>query len=70
MKKLPFVPKLGKKYWTYTNYGSNNPYIIKYVWDNSGLNKQRKAFGIVFRTKQEAEAYLPKWQKKLEGLKI
>ena len=67
IEKLPFVPKIGENYYTYTHYSSNNPYISKYVWNNSGRNKQRKAFGIVFRTLQEAKDYLPIWLKRLQG---
>lgn len=68
MEKLPFVPKIGEKYWTYNSFGGNGICTCRYVWINSGINKQRKAFGLVFKTKQEAEAYLPTWQKKLKGL--
>ena len=67
IEKIPFVPKMGEKYYTYTNYGSNDPYVCKYVWNNVGIHKQRKAFGIVFRTKKEAKDYLPTWKKRLDG---
>ena len=70
LEKIPFVPKVGQNYYTYTNYGGNNPYISKYVWNNSGRNKQRKAFGIVFRTEQEAKDYLPIWRKRLKGEEV
>ena len=67
IEKIPFVPKVGEKYWTY--YNSQEIYIETYCWSNSTFDKERKLFGIVFRTKQEAIDYLPTWQKRLEGEK-
>ena len=66
IKKLPFAPKMGENYWTYTD-GDNEPYICKYIWNNLCYGKERKLFGIVFRTEQEAIDYLPTWEKRLEG---
>ena len=66
IEKIPFVPKMGEKYWTYTD-GDNEPYICKYIWNNLCYGKERKLFGIVFRTEQEAIDYLPTWEKRLEG---
>ena len=40
IEKIPFVPKIGEKYYTYTHYGSNDAYICKYVWNNVGIHKQ------------------------------
>ena len=67
IEKLPFLPKMGENYWTYTGCGDNEPYIDKYIWHNLYYDKERKLFGIVFRTKQEAKDYLPTWLKRLEG---
>ena len=67
MEKVPFMPKLGEKYWTYNSFGGIGMCACKYVWSNSGLNKQRKAFNIVFKTKQDAINYLPTWEKFLQG---
>ena len=66
IEKIPFAPKIGEKYWTYTD-GDNEPYICKYIWNNLCYGKERKLFGIVFRTEQEAIDYLPTWEKRLEG---
>ena len=67
IEKIPFRPKMGESYWTYTGCGDNEPYIDKYIWHNLYYDKERKLFGIVFRTKQEAKDYLPTWLKRLEG---
>ena len=66
IEKLPFVPKVGEYYWTYDN-GFALPVIECYSWGNSSFDKERKLFGIVFRTEQEAIDYLPTWEKRLEG---
>ena len=48
IEKIPFVPKIGGSYWTY--YNSQEIYIEKYCWNDSTFDKERKLFGIVFRT--------------------
>lgn len=62
IEKIPFTPKVGEYYWTYSDI------ICRYEWDNTTFHKERKILGIVFRTEQEAKDYLPTWQKRLEGL--
>ena len=66
IEKIPFVPKMGENYWTYSA-GFTLPVIEYYSWGNSCYDKERKLFGIVFRTEQEAKDYLPTWKKRLEG---
>ena len=64
IEKIPFAPKMGESYWTY--YNSREIYIETYCWSNNYFDKERKLFGTVFRTKQEAIDYLPTWKKRLE----
>ena len=66
IEKIPFVPKMGENYWTYSA-GFTLPVIEYYSWGNSCYDKERKLLGIVFRTEQEAKDYLPTWEKRLEG---
>ena len=66
IEKIPFIPKLGECYWTYSD-GITLPVIAYYYWGNNCYNKERKLLGIVFRTEQEAKDYLPTWEKRLEG---
>ena len=65
IEKIPFIPKMGESYCTY--YNSQEIYIERYCWNDSTFDKERKLFGIVFRTEQEAKDYLPTWLKRLEG---
>ena len=64
--KIPFEPKMGENYWTYCA-GITLPIIECYSWGNSCYDRERKLFGIVFRTEQEAIDYLPTWEKRLQG---
>ena len=66
IERLPFVPKVGGEYWTYTD-GVYAPIIRRYNYSNGCYDKERKLLGIVFRTEQEAKDYLPTWEKRLEG---
>lgn len=63
-EKIPFVPKVGEDYWTYSDI------ICRYIWNNTIFHKERKILGIVFRTEQEAKNYLPIWQKRLKGEEV
>ena len=69
IEKIPFVPKIGESYWTYTA-GITLPVLEYYSWDNNCYDRERKLFGIVFRTEQEAKDYLPTWEKHLEGEEV
>ena len=65
IEKIPFAPEIGENYWTY--YNNQEIYIETYCWNDSTFDKERKLFGIVFRTEIEASDYLPTWKKRLEG---
>ena len=67
-EKIPFAPKIGEYYWTYSN--GINSCIGKCIWNNICYDKERKLLGIVFRTRQEAKDYLPTWEKRLDGEKV
>ena len=66
IEKIPFLPKVGEKYWTYID-DITLLVVAYYHWENSYYDKERKLLGIVFRTEQEAIDYLPTWEKRLEG---
>ena len=66
IERLPFRPKMGENYWTYSA-GFSLSTIEYYSWGNSCYDKERKLLGIVFKTEQEAKDYLPTWRKRLEG---
>ena len=69
IEKIPFQPKIGEDYWTYSD-GVNAPVIEYYSWGNNCYDKERKLLGIIFKTEQEAKDYLPTWQKRLEGEEV
>ena len=66
IEKIPFQPKVGEYYWTYACCGLRIN-IVQLSWCNDYFDKERKSFGNVFRTEQEAKDYLPTWKKRLEG---
>ena len=69
IEKIPFVPKMGEKYFSY-RAGVERPYIDQLVWANICYDRERKLLGIIFKTKQEAKDYLPIWMKRLEGEEV
>ena len=69
IERLPFIPKMGEKYWT-DSAGFTLPIIEIYSWGNSCYDKERKLLGILFKTEQEAIDYLPTWEKRLEGEEV
>ena len=46
------------------------PQKDKVEFENYCYDKERKLLGIVYRTEQEAEDYLPTWEKRLEGEEV
>ena len=67
IEKIPFVPRFGEYYFTYTDCGDLQITIVLCIWESDYSDKERKLLGIVFRTEQEAKDYLPTWEKRLEG---
>lgn len=70
IEKLPFIPKIGEYYFTYTDCGDLQITIVLCIWESDYSDKERKLLGIVFRTEQEAKDYLPTWLKRLEGEEV
>lgn len=63
-EKLPFKPKPGELYYSIDNY--NNAW--GYDWVGTTSDYTRLIAGIVFRTLEEAEAYLPTWKERISKL--
>ena len=61
--KLPFEPKTGDEYWTYSETWE----VEDWVWTYDFLDLVYKRVGIVFRTKKEAIAARPDKYKELTG---
>lgn len=62
-EKIPFRPQKGEEYYTIIN-----EQIILTSWINWTIDYTRFIAGIIFRTAEEAEAYLPTWQKRISKL--
>ena len=66
--KLPFQPKQGEEYWIIDFTHDNTPYVINPIWKEHSSDYEHKMLGIVFRTKEEAEAYIPTYLEKLKEM--
>ena len=60
--KLPFEPKLNETYWSYNSCIRADDWI----WLDSSFDYRNKMLGLVFRTKEEAENYLPTFKERLK----
>ena len=64
IEKLPFRPQIGDSYYTIIN---ENEVIIS-LWENRSIDYTRLISGVVFRTREEAEAYIPTWLDRISKL--
>ena len=62
IEREPFVPKMGETYWSY--HDEVKP--CNYTWTGCLFDCINKITGIVFRTKEEAEDYLPTFKERLK----
>ena len=64
IEKVPFRPQKGGVYYTF--------YLNKEVtyskWNDNSVDYARLIAGMVFRTEQEAIAYIPTWQERISKL--
>lgn len=59
--KIPWKPKLDERYWTLmSSLEGGKLYVLNYMWDNSVIDVALHKVGWVYRTKEEAQAALPK----------
>ena len=64
IEKLPFRPQ---KYGTYYTFYLNKE-VTYSKWNDNSVDYARLIAGIVFRTREEAEANLPTWQERISKL--
>ena len=64
IEKIPFRPQKGDNYYTIVN---ENEVIIS-LWENRSIDYTRFISGVVFRTREEAEAYIPTWLDRISKL--
>lgn len=59
--KLPWKPEKDEYYWTFKqSFEDGKLFVLNYTWDDSVIDDAFFKAGLVYRTKAEAEAALPK----------
>ena len=64
IERLPFRPQRAEVYYTIIH----NTATVSYHWADTTADYERLIAGVVFRTREEAEAYIPTWQERINKL--
>ena len=64
IERLPFRPQRVEVYYTIIH----NTATVSYHWADTTADYERLIAGIVFRTREEAEAYIPTWIERINKL--
>lgn len=64
IEKLPFRPQKDDVYYTFCL----NKEVIPSEWSDDSIDFARLIAGVVFRTREEAEDYLPPWKERISKL--
>ena len=64
IERLPFRPKRTEVYYTIIH----NTATVSYHWGDTTADYERLIAGLVFRTREEAEAYIPTWIERINKL--
>ena len=64
IERLPFRPKRTEVYYTIIH----NTATVSYHWGDTTADYERLIAGVVFRTREEAEAYIPTWIERINKL--
>ena len=64
IERLPFRPKRAEVYYTIIH----NTATVSYHWGDTTADYERLIAGVVFRTREEAEAYIPTWKERISKL--
>lgn len=67
IEKLPWEPTPRSVYWTIVFKGDGKPFATSRVWSSFSVDFSRKALGMVYRTKEEAEAHMAEDYERLTG---
>ena len=67
VKKIPWEPKKDERYYIPS---VSSQCVQKYFWHEYTLDFAMKALGMIYRTKEEAEAHLAEDYEKLTGKKL
>ena len=64
IERLPFRPQRVEVYYTIIH----NTATVSYHWGDTTADYERLIAGVVFRTREEAEAYIPTWIERINKL--
>ena len=64
IEKIPFRPQKCNSYYTIINKGE----VIISLWEDRSVDYTRLIAGVVFRTREEAKAYIPTWKERISKL--
>lgn len=64
IERLPFRPKRTEVYYAIIH----NTATVSYHWADTTADYERLIAGLVFRTREEAEAYIPTWIERINTL--
>ena len=64
IERLPFRPQRVEVYYTIIH----NTATVSYHWADTTADYERLIAGVVFRTREEAEAYIPTWIERINKL--
>lgn len=64
IERLPFRPKRAEVYYTIIH----NTATVSYHWGDTTADYERLIAEVVFRTREEAEAYIPTWIERINKL--
>ena len=64
LERLPFRPQRTEVYYTIIH----NTATVSYHWADTTADYERLIAGVVFRTREEAEAYIPTWIERINKL--
>ena len=70
IQRPSWEPKNGEIYWTIFFISDGKAFVDKLVWSGDSVDFSKKALGMVYKTKEEAEANLSKDYEKLTGKKL
>lgn len=65
--KLPWEPKTRDIYWTMMFASDEKPSAHRLVWSGDSVDFSKKALGMVYRTREEAEAHMSEDYERLTG---
>ena len=70
VKKKPWKPKNGDKFYTIGFSDVTKPYITWYIWSGHAVDYTRLKLGLAYRTEKEAGAHMADDYEKLTGKKL